>query len=305
VNRQAPLYIVRPDSAETLSELAEQLVRRAGASGVLPTPIEELIATSELGVPEDPTPHIARFLAGLKDAAKGTFLSAMQKIRGIADLRERAIYIAPDVKPARAKWVKAHELGHQVIPWHHVNTGYRDDDVSLSQDAQEKFDQEANFFAGEVIFQGQRFQRMARDFTPSFAAVFQLADDHRASRHATLWRYIEDHDEQVAAVSYWPSQYASDEAGYPVLRRSKAVVASPSFLAKCANVELPAELLSAHAWAQACVAGGVHSGEVTLAVSGSPTVFQWESWWNSYTLFIMLRRRPALHLLRGLFVPRT
>lgn len=303
MSRQSPLYIIRPESAETLSDLAEKLVRRGGASGVLPTPIDELIAASELGLPEDPTPHIASFLAGLKDAAKGTFLSAMQKIRGIADLRERAIYVAPDVKPARAKWVKAHELAHQVIPWHHVDTGYRDDDVSLSQDAQEKFDQEANFFAGEVIFQGQRFQRMARDFTPSFPAVFKLADDHGASRHATLWRYIEDHDEQVAAVTYWPSQYAFDAAGYPVLRRWK-VVASPSFIAKCGDIDIPAELLSPHEWAQARVSGGVQSGEVALSVAGSSTAFRWESWWNSYALFVMLRRRPALHLLRGLFAPR-
>lgn len=300
---RAPLYIARPDSADTLSELAEKLVKRGGASGVLPTPIDDLIAASDLDLPEDPTSQIASFLSGLKDGAKATFLSAMQKVRGIADLRERAIYIAPDVKPARVKWVKAHELAHQSIPWHHVDTGYRDDDVSLSQDAQEKFDQEANFFAGEVIFQGQRFQRMARDFSPSFSAVFKLADDHGASRHATLWRYVEDHDEQVAAVTYWPSAYAFDASGYAVLRRGK-VVASPSFISKCGAVELPAELPSPHEWGLARASGGVQNGQTSLTVAGTPLAFEWESWWNSYALFVMLRRRPQLHLLRGLFLPR-
>lgn len=303
MTRTAPTYIVRPDAATTLSDLAESLVSRGGAAGVLPTPIDDLIAVSNLAVPVDPTPFIQGFLSRLHGAAQDTFISAMQKLRGIADLRERAIYIPSEVKPARVKWVKTHELGHQVIPWHHVNTGYRDDDLSLSQDAQEKFDQEANYFAGEVIFQGKRFRKMARDFTPSFAAVFKLADEHGASRHATLWRFVEDHDEPIAAVTYWPSQYAIDDAGYGVLKRSK-IVASPSFLAKLSGVELPSEVLHPHEWTQARANGGVHAGEISLQVDGSTTVFEWETWWNSYCLFVLIRRRPVLHLLSGLFTPR-
>lgn len=299
----ASLFIAKPDAAPSLTEIAENLVRRSGASGVLPTPVDDLIAASHLSQPVDPEPFIRSFMDRLQGGAKETFASALQKLRGIADLREKAIYIPADVKPARVKWVKTHELAHQVIPWHHVNTGYSDDDLSLSQDAQELFDQEANFFAGEVIFQGRRFRRVARDYTPSFAAVFKLADEHGASRHATLWRFVEDHDEQIAAVTYWPSHYAIDSAGYPVLRRGKTV-ASPSFLQKHHSVELPPELLHPHSWAVAREAGGVHHGEVALPTENGLIEFQWEAWWNSYTLFVLIRRRPALHLLSGLFTPR-
>ena len=27
--------------------------------------------------------------------------------------------------------------------------------------------------------------------------------------------------------------------------------------------------------------------------------FEWEAWWNGYALFVMLRRKPKLHLVRN------
>lgn len=80
----------------------------------------------------------------------------MRKIRGLADLRDKAIYVPSDKSP-RELFVKSHELGHEVIPWHNIESGvpveiYVDDDASLSHDAERIFDIEANFYAAEVIF---------------------------------------------------------------------------------------------------------------------------------------------------------
>jgi hypothetical protein len=41
-------------------------------------------------------------------------------------------------------------------------------------------------------------------------------------------------------------------------------------------------------------------GEIDLERDGRAERFQWQAWWNGYTLMIMLRRRPALGVLRRL-----
>src|ERR1051326_5227369 len=230
--------IRRPDSSATIEELAEQLLRRADVGGVIPTPIDELIAVSEIEQTDDLDPFVHRFLRRLAQSARAPFIAALQKVRGIADLRERAIYVpGGNTQDRRRRFVQAHELAHQVIGWHSVNVGYRDDDISLRliDDMQELFDLEANCFASEVLFQGKRFTIRVRDYAPSFDAVFQLADDHGASKQATLWRLIEAQDESVGVVAYWPSRYTLDAAGYAELRRGK-LVASRKFLNKFSNV---------------------------------------------------------------------
>src|SRR5262249_7033565 len=146
------------------------------------------VNAADLEEAQDLEPFVSRFLRQIAESARETFKATLQKVRGIADLRERAIYVPSDTRQRRRRFVQAHELGHQVIPWHSVNLGYRDDDLSLTDDAQELFDLEANFFAAEVMFQGRGFRTRVRDYAPSFDAVFRLADEHGASRHATLWR---------------------------------------------------------------------------------------------------------------------
>ncbi|HTO77371.1 MAG TPA: ImmA/IrrE family metallo-endopeptidase [Thermoanaerobaculia bacterium] len=279
-----------------IRQIAESLLRRSNVAGYLPTDVEVLIAASEIENVGDPQSFLDRFIAGLRKEAVSVFLSAWEKVRGIADLRTRAIYIPGTTNFRRKLWAKTHELGHHVLPWQQVNTAYRDDSYSLSPDAAELFDQEANLFAAEIIFQGERFAHRARQFTPTFDAVFGLADEHGASRHATLWRFVEDQDEVVAAATYWPSRYALDRQGFPVLRRGK-VVGSPRFQRRFHDIALPAEFGSEHPWAAARACESVCTGDIALTGGGMSVRFQWQSWWNRYALFVMLRRRPQLALV--------
>jgi hypothetical protein len=286
----------RPDSSGSLEQIADTLLRRAGALGTIPTPIDDLVAAARLEDAHDLEPFVSRFLSRIAANAREAFLATLQKVRGIADLRERAIYIPTETSQRRRRFVQAHELGHQVIPWHSVNVGYRDDDLSLTGDAQELFDIEANFFAAEVMFQGKRFRNRVRDYAPSFDAVFQLADEHEASRHATLWRFVEEQDEIVCAVTFWPSIYTVDSSGHAVLRRGK-IVASPTFLAKFGDLALPRELPATHPWVQARNERQPCEGDIKLTSGTDSRPFQWQAWWNSYCLFVLLRRRPALSLV--------
>src|SRR5882724_2811745 len=162
----------RPDSQDEVSEIAERMLRAADAVGKLPTPIDDLVRAADV-VDEPESPGlIERFASLLNEGRRNLFRSTLQKLRGIADLRERVVYVPNDTAP-RVLFAKAHELGHQVLPWHHVNTAemvpfHQDDNRSLSPEVERLFDLEANFFASEVIFQGRRFSAKVRDFRPSF-----------------------------------------------------------------------------------------------------------------------------------------
>jgi Zn-dependent peptidase ImmA (M78 family) len=288
---------VRPESEPKLSELVRKLIREADAERLLPTPLERLFEIAEVKnieeLPDD------TFLQTLSEKAKSLFRSAKQKLRGIADLREKATYIPRDPNSGRERFVKAHELGHQAIPWHAIDPAYLDDDESLGPSAKGIFEHEANFFAAETIFQGKRFRAHARDYQPSFDAIFTLADKHGASRQSTAWRFVEDQDEAVALLQYYPGN-AIDEDGNCVLYVWRSV-GSPVFNQRYGEIDLPQVIRTGHPWAAARDLNHVCNGTENLNVDSHPVPFQWHAWWNTYALFVLLRHRPVLSVVGGLF----
>ena len=286
--------IVRLESAKEVSKYARKTLHAADAIGQLPTPIDDLLAAAEIGnlkIDEEVKQSFAARLTGL---VKQEFYSMWQNIRGIADLRERVTYVDNNTTPQRVRFAKGHELGHEVLPWHHLDPGRFDDENSLTLEAEEIFDLEANFFSAEVIFQCDNFTRIVRDYAVGFDSIFHLADMHGASRHSTAWRYVEQQDEAVALVTYWPSKFSAGD-----LYRGK-IVASPNFLRKFQLIELPKLLTQDHVWAVAHGSSVIHRDMIALSCDGGTFQFEWEGCWNGYSLFVMLRRKPKLRIVREL-----
>jgi Zn-dependent peptidase ImmA (M78 family) len=291
----------RPESEARIASLVARLLREAEADGVLPTPIERLIDVARIeNIDELPE---QKFFESLPAKARAIFQQTVQKLRGVADLRERAIYVRRDKNPFRERFARGHELGHQVMPWHNVDPAYLDDAETLSANVKALFEREANFFSSQVIFQGDNFRSLARDHASSFEAIFQLADDHAASRQATAWRFVEEQDEAVALAQYYRSE-AADQSGGRILRRWN-VVASPNFRKRFIGLDLPAAISSDHEWAR-----GLHSdvppqGTIRLGVEGELVTFHWQAWWNNYAILVLLRRAPKLALVGKLLRPST
>jgi hypothetical protein len=288
--------VVRPDSEQRIADLARKLLREADAAGILPTPIEQLYDKAKLvNVSELPD---EAFLSTLTAKARGIFIRAKQKLRGIADIRERVVYTPGDTRSVRVRWVKFHELGHQVLPWHSIDSAYLDCDEQLSPAAKILFEQEANHFGSEVMFQGQSFRTRVRDYHPNFDAIFSLADLHAASRQATAWRFVEEQDEALALVQYYPGS-AIDELGNIVLN-AWCSVGSPEFNRKFGDIDLPTTLRTGHPWVAARDFDKLFNGTENFMVGGKPVAFEWHAWWNSYALLVMLRRKPLLGVVGSL-----
>jgi IrrE N-terminal-like domain len=284
---------VRPQAEPRITDLVRKLLREGEAEGVLPTPIDRLFAIAKV-TNIDQLPDEA-FLQTLTGQARGFFRSAMQKLRGIADLRTRQTYIPPDPHNGRELFVKAHELGHQVMSWHAIDPAYLDDSESLSPAAKTAFEQEANFFGAETVFQGSRFRTLARDFQPSFPAIFELARQHGASRQATAWRFVEEQDEALVLLQYYPTN-AVDQEGNRVLALWKSI-SSQNFSKRYSEIDLPPTLRTGHPWAAARDVDRPCEGNENISVAGDTTAFQWHAWWNGYTLLVLLRRKPVIRLV--------
>lgn len=289
---------VRPESEPKLSELVRKLLREADVGDLLPTPLERLFEIAKVtNIDELPEES---FFETASEKVKGFFISAKQKIRGIADIRERATYVPrdPNNNTGRERFAKSHELAHQVIPWHDIDPTYLDDNESLGPNAKGIFEHEANFFGAETIFQGPRFRTRARDYAPNFDAICKLAVEHEASRQATAWRFVEVQDEAIALLQYYRSN-AIDEHGNRVLSIWRSV-GSPDFNRRFGGIDLPFSIRTGHPWVAARGMNCVCNGNENLLVDGQPTAFEWHSWWNSYALFVLLRRKPLLSIVGGM-----
>lgn len=206
---EASLFHSRPESAAEIIQLAQTTLLRADCLGSLPTPLDELYRHTRVKAIDLP-PVEEMPLLRLEKASKDLLRSALQKVRGIADLRRRAVYLPTGHSNSRRQFAKAHELGHQLIPWHRIGRDCVDTDTSLSPAVRDTFEAEANLFASEVIFQGKSFRIRARDYKPTLEAVFLLADQHGASRQATLWKFTEEQDLPVASLAYYPIGWGNE-----------------------------------------------------------------------------------------------
>lgn len=284
---EANLFHNQPESGAEIIQLAQKTLLRADCLEVLPTPLDELYKHTRIKAIDLP-PIEEMPMLRLERTGKDLLKTALQKVRGIADLRRRAVYLPSSRSNSRFRFTKAHELGHQLIPWHRVGRDCVDTDASLSPAVRDTFETEANLFASEVIFQGKRFQQRARDYKPTFDAVFLLADQHGASRQATLWKFTEEQDFPVASMIYYPKGASS------ILTRWKTV-ASPSFRSKYADLTSPTHLEKDHPWAAVCDGSDQCEGDIRLRRStGRQVHFLWHTWWNNYALFVLLRKRPTL-----------
>lgn len=289
-----PKLYIRPQSEVEIARRANRLLIRGGCVGVLPTPIEQLYEIAKVKEIELDRSEAASIWSRFSKRARQLVMNVINEVRGAADLKKRVVYVPQDDTKPRLLFARAHELGHQVLDWHFVNPDYMDGPQTLSPYCKDYFELEANLFAAEAIFQGQRFRDMARQYRPEFASIFELATRHGASRHATFWRFIEVHDEPVAGIFYFPARRGwtpeAVEAGFTLQK----VLHSSAFGLRYGSVTFDGRLNFQHAWAKARTAHEPVAGEMPINVDGRPVSFLWESYWNSYFLMVLLRRRPAL-----------
>ncbi|MBD1398841.1 ImmA/IrrE family metallo-endopeptidase [Pontibacter sp. JH31] len=181
-----------------IEKVAEEILSGSKCLGVFPTPVDKIISFSELSVNNDLS--LSRIHSNYIKQADDKLFSALAKIRGILDREEKVIYLDLDLSDSKRNFVKLHEVGHEVLPWQKNLHEFMDDDVSLSEQTNEEFEAEANFFASATLFQLDRFEAEMSKIGFGMKAPMALAKKFGASVHASLRRFVESNKKRCGLI---------------------------------------------------------------------------------------------------------
>lgn len=109
---------------------------------------------------------------------------------------QRKIYIDKDVVDKKRRFIQAHEITHDLLPWH-KSLLLGDNEDSLSPRCHQEMEAEANYGARHLIFLGDRFASEVRDHQPEWKALQKLSKDYGNTITTTLWQTVQCWDNTV------------------------------------------------------------------------------------------------------------
>ena len=182
---------MRPDPLDSIADIeaaAKLLLRESKARGVFPTPVDKIVKTAELQIDQG---------IDLSRAKQGFFAKKFEgigrvsrKVLGVLDFRSKTIYLDLQQRDSRQRFVKLHEVGHDVLPWQ--GDAYRwDDENTIAPSVKNIFEREASTFASSVLFQLERFDEEAGKLPLAIKSSLALAKKFGASCQATIRRYVQ------------------------------------------------------------------------------------------------------------------
>lgn len=282
-----------------LLTVSDKTLQRAGAIGVLPTPLDAVIEAA--GIAE---------VVDIGDIPKDLLVkkpAAWKQVLGALLYRERIVFVDRNQAAPRARFTQFHEVGHRIVPWHQRSYEL-DDEEGLFGDTKVRLDAEANLTAAHLIFQGQRFHEQALDYRRSITAPIALAPDHGASLHATIRYYAEHHPDPVAVVI--AGRYQAGDGSLPIW----CCTESPAFRQHFGSLDArfpfgrlfptshPDQLLDGLAH-EALKADAIGSTDIQLRdLAGHDRRFTAEAFFNGHCVFVMLSPKQVISFGRRLRV---
>jgi transcriptional regulator with XRE-family HTH domain len=185
-----------PTERKTIETHALALLRRSDALGVFPTPLErlmevaELVAAGEITLDVDEKKKLRASFGSLLD-------KALDLLQGAIHRRSREVWIQPDLHEMRRRFVLAHEIGHDVLPWQR-ELAYLDNAQRLSENVRIRFEREANQAAIELLAQGDALRQEADDSPLTVSLLSSLSGKYAISLQATARRITEESRKDAA-----------------------------------------------------------------------------------------------------------
>lgn len=225
-----------PEQYARVRKEAEALLRRAGALGQFPTPVEEIMGAGKVVLsPENVLDE--GFLRNLRRKAGKALKGALSKVLGLLDAREGLVFIDRAVQAVKQTFLKLHETAHAVLPWQRkIYAVVEDGEQELDPDIADLFDREANVFATEILFQLDSFVEEAADHAFGICTPLKLSRKYGASAYAAVRQYVSKNRRDCVVLVLNPPELADGHGFRASLRRA---VPSPSFKSKFGNLNWP------------------------------------------------------------------
>jgi Zn-dependent peptidase ImmA (M78 family) len=228
----------------------------------------------------------------LKDAVRTLSLKALY----LPD--QRRILIDQDLPRLKHRWNEAHEIGHDIIPWH-VGMMLGDTEQTLTPSCHEIMEAEANYAAGQVLFLASRFEAEARSESPTLDLVRRLSGTFGNTMTSTLWRLAEQahgNIPMVALVTCHPHP-ARRKATFDPANPCRYCIQSPPFSDRFGYITEAQLFAVTVGYAGAQNGGPLGDDEVVLIDrNGDRHAFRFETFFNGHealTLGIWLRAVPS------------
>ena len=230
-----------PGQLARVRKEAERALREAGALGVLPTPIDRIMAVARVEeVKEDVlNPGFLAKLRAKAEQAGHAVKRAVTKVLGLFHATEGLVFLNQSLIVVKKRFVGLHEAGHGFLPWQRpIYAVVEDCEKALDGATAELFDREANVFASEVLFQLDVFHDMAESERFEIWTPVRLASRFGASNYAAIRQYVSKNHRACAVVVLEMPELVPGDGYRTTLRRA---VQSEKFT----------ELFGQYAWQEA------------------------------------------------------
>jgi len=211
--------------------------------------------------------------------------------RALLSFADRVVATDESLDDNRTRFSVLHEIGHYVLP-HHEHALYVCDDIGLSFATRLVMEKEANDFAAELLFLGDRFSVEANARPINALTVKELARRYRASFEATARRLVEKNFRPCMLVVFKPDK--NDRLGNEVAPNwaVRYCVASPKFKTmyfEKVSGGVPGEAITAITEPGRDIAES-YQCEIAISTRGpdESDTFCAEFFWNTYNVFCLL-----------------
>lgn len=197
---------------------------------------------------------------------------------------QRRILIDQGLPPIKHRWNEAHEIGHDIIPWH-AGMMLGDNDQTLTAACRAQMEAEANLAAGRLLFLADRFVEEANSNPPTISSVQSLAKRFGNTITSTLWRFVEQSHTFTPMVGLvsghpHPSKWKDD---FDPAKPFRHHVQSPAFALRFGEVSDVKLFAAISAYSAPRRGGELGTSDVPLSdVNGQVHVFHFETFFNGH-----------------------
>lgn len=226
-----------PSQLSRIRKEAKRALREASVLGVLPTPVEQIMAVARVTEVEEDVlnPSFVAKLLNKAEKAGLVIKRALSKVVGLFHASDGLVFIDQTLMLVRKRFVRLHESAHGFLPWQRPMYAIVEDcDKALDPETADLFDREANVFASEVLFQLDTFRDMAEEEPFDIETPVKLAKKFDASLYASIRQYVEKNRRACAVVILNMPKF---EEGVGFRANRRRVVQSASFTAMFGQYE--------------------------------------------------------------------
>lgn len=209
------------ETKSAIKKIANEVLESTNSFGVFPTPLDRILEVNRIELVA--LNHFEEEKRRLLRSSSSRIISVDKDLVSAISNSSQLIYVKSDLHPIKIPFVKSHSLAHSKLDWHRATFDLLEDNKEqLSPEAIDKLEQEANFFAAEIVFQGTHFNEMSLGDPLGLKAPVKLSKEFGASMYSSMWRYVEYNPHPCALFVYNQPQL-EPTSGFTVATRRRTI----------------------------------------------------------------------------------